>query len=64
MSFLDPLNNPRPVWAMNFDHRTIAGRWGMFLAKVLRLRWGTWRAYREIEKAQAARLSARKGGAA
>ena len=46
----DPLQNPRPVWLQHFDHRTLAGRWGMFLARVLLLDWGTWRAYREIEK--------------
>jgi hypothetical protein len=35
---MDPLENPRPVWKMHYDHRTLAGRWGKFLAKALGLR--------------------------
>jgi hypothetical protein len=34
----DPLQNPRPVWRLHYDHRTRAGRWGRFLARMLRLR--------------------------
>lgn len=34
----DPLGNPRPIWKMHYDHRTLAGRWGRFLARTFGLK--------------------------
>lgn len=34
----DPLNNPREVWRMHYDHRTMMGKWGRLLRRAFWLR--------------------------
>ena len=34
----DPLENPRRVYWQHYDEESLAGRWGAFLARVLRLK--------------------------
>lgn len=46
----DPLQNPRPVWLLHYDHRTLMGKWGRFIARAFRLQTSGERYLNQLRK--------------
>ncbi len=46
----DPLANPRAVWRQHYDHRTLFGRWGRLIARVLRIEPSSVRMYSQLKR--------------